>query len=235
MQTNLSFGQADILRALRDWLVAAYGPVRDKERLDPVGQFVRSFLGSRIYDRTSWNAFVRLANHYPDWDTVADAPAEDIQAILADVTYAEKKAPDLKLALRKIRVRAGAIDLDFLADLPVEQALFWLEQIHGVGRKIAAATLNFSTLRGRAFVVETHIVRVMRRFGLVRASAGIDDVYDAVMAAADDFDADDLYELHWLLKMLGQKLCTHQRAHCDRCPLSELCLKRVEAAASAAA
>ncbi|HEX4861470.1 MAG TPA: hypothetical protein VFV07_09550, partial [Rhizomicrobium sp.] len=106
------------------------------------------------------------------------------------------------------------------------------EEIYGVGRKIAAATLNFSTLRKRAMVVDTHVLRVLRRFGFVSSSAPAEEAYDAVMAAAGELDADDLYELHWHIKRLGQKFCTSVQASCAHCPLSELCLRRVESTAS---
>ena len=68
---------------------------------------------------------------------------------------------------RSACAREGS-NLDFLGDHPVEQGLRWLEEIYGVGRKIAAATLNFSTLRKRAMVVDTHVLRVLRRFGFVK-------------------------------------------------------------------
>ena len=134
----------------------------------------------------------------------------------------------MKQALQDIRARYGRISLDFLIGLDIEQALFLLRQIHGVGPKIAAAVLNFSTLRGRAFVVDTHVLRVLRRFGFVGANASTEDAYEAVMAAADDFDADDLRELHWCLKSLGQKTCSHARALCVSCTLSDICSQRTE-------
>jgi endonuclease III len=228
MQETLSFGQTNDLLSLRDSLRPVFGEIRDEWRLDPVAQFVRSFIGSRTYDRTSWQAFERLTARYADWDAVADAPVSDIEAALGDVTFADKKARELREALRKIRVRAGAIELDFLAELQVETALHWLEQIPGVGRKIAAATLNFSVLGRRAFVVDVHVIRVLRRFGFVKPNAGTREVYDAVMAAAGRFDAEALYELHWYLKRLGQKACTHFQAACASCALSQSCLRRIE-------
>ncbi len=231
MQASL-FPSPDV-RVLHQRLRSVFGPVRKAERLDAVSQFVRAFIGSRTYDAVSWEAFRRLARHFRNWDALADAPVAEIETLLTGVTHAERKAPELKLALRKIRVRAGVLDLDFLTDHPVAQGLRWLEEIHGVGRKIAAATLNFSALRRRAFVVDGHILRVLRRFALVDARAGTAQAYDAVMAAAAGFDADDLYELHWYLKGLGQKTCTHDRALCVSCPLSDICLQRVEAGATA--
>ncbi|HWA92647.1 MAG TPA: hypothetical protein VG889_21625 [Rhizomicrobium sp.] len=234
MQANLFSSPAGDLRALQDRLRSAAGRIHDPDRLDPVSQFVRSFIASRTYDRDSWQAFMRLARRFESWDGLADAPIAEILALLDGVTHAEKKAPELKEALRTIRARAGSLNLDFLGELSVPHALRWLEALHGVGRKIAAATLNFSTLRKPAFVVETHIVRVLERFGFVRMGATTEQAYDAVMAAADGFSPDDLYELHWHLKRLGQRACTQAYASCGRCALSSLCLKRVEEAARAA-
>ena len=227
--SHLPLGQQQSsLRSIREQLQNRYGRIRDEHRLDPMSQFVRCFIGSRTYDLTSWNAFLRLIIRFRDWDALADAPVAEIEAELKDVTYPEKKAPDLKRALQKIRARAGAINLDFLEDLAEEPALVWLEQIHGVGPKIAAATLNFSTLRKRCFVIDSHVLRVLQRFGIVAPKAGFKDAYRAIMAVAEGFDADELYELHWHLKNLGKDLCTREEAFCGDCPLSEICMKRVE-------
>ena len=228
MQASFPFGQTEDLQSIRDRLLLQFGRIPDWERLDPTSQFICSFLGSRTYDQKSWDAFVKLIRHFHTLDKVADAPESEIETVIRDVTYPEKKAPDLKRALRKIRARYGAVNLDFLTGWETEQALYELEQIHGVGRKISAATLNFSSLHGRAFVVDTHVLRVLRRFGFVDANATTENAYDAVMKVADDFDADGLRELHWHLKSLGQKTCSHARALCVSCPLSGICRHRVE-------
>lgn len=222
--------QAD-LNGMRLRLEAAFGKIRDEMRLDPTSQFVHALIGSRTYDEISAQAFVRLTTRYRNWDSIADARVDDVQGVLADVTYAETKAVSLGRALRKIRASAGSIDLTFLADLSVVAGHAWLENIYGVGRKIAAVTLNFSALRKRTFVVDTHVLRVMQRYGFVGARADAVAVYNVVMNSAEHLDADDLYELHWQLKYLGQKFCTHSVALCGRCPLSGICLKRVENAA----
>jgi endonuclease III len=228
MQLSFQFKQAADLRSIRDRLSFQFGKIPDGERLDPINQFVHAFLGSRTPDQISSDAFQRLKRHYQSWDVMADAPEANIRAVIWDVNFSEKKAPDLKRALRMIRARYGHLDLDFLNGLETETALFQLEQIHGVGRKIAATTLNFSTFRGRAFVVDTHVLRVLQRFGFVRVNATTENAYDAVMAVADDFDADGLRELHWLVKSLGQQTCKHSQVRCASCPLSDICMQRVE-------
>ena len=214
--------------SIRERLGARFGKIRVEERPDPVSQFVGSFIGSRTYDWKSWDAFVRLVRRYPNWDALADAPVADIEATLEGVTFSEKKAPELRQALRAIRTSFGRINLDFLKHYNVDQALNCLRQIHGVGQKIAAATLNFSSLRARAFVVDTHVLRILRRFGFVGMRADTEATYNAVMAAVDELDADDLFELHWQMKGLGQIVCTHAQALCSSCPLSDICQRRIE-------
>ena len=222
------FGQSAELATIRDRLLGLFGPQGDEIRLDPISQFIRSFLGSQTYDQVSWDAFAALVRHYQDWNKLADASPQDLAARISTVTYFEDKARDLLPALRRIRAYGGTLDLAFLRDWPVDEALRWLEMSQGVGRKIAAATLNFSSLRKRAFVADTHVIRVLARFGFVKPNADGLAVYDVVMAAAGDFDADDLYELHWLLKYLGQNICTHGRADCRACPLETACMKRID-------
>ena len=228
MQGFLFSERREDLKDVKSRLDAAFGNIRDEQRLDPTSQFVHAFIGSRTYDEIASRAFVQLVTRYQSWDDLAEAAPSEIENVLAGVTYAEDKSVNLVHALRKIRSCAGTIDLEFLADLPVEMGLSWLENIYGVGRKIAAATLNFSTLRKRAFVVDTHVLRVVRRYGFVAAQADSVAVCDAIMASASEFDADDLYELHWQLKYLGQRICMYFSAQCSLCFLSDICLRRLE-------
>lgn len=228
MQAISPFRQAADLGSIRERLTVRFGKIRVEERPDPVSQFVGSFIGSRTYDWKSWDAFARLVQRFPGWDAVADAPVADIEATLEGITFPERKAPELKQALRSIRTRFGQINLDFLAGYDVDQALDCLKQIHGFSSKIAAATLNFSALRMRAFVVDAHALRIMRRFGFVEMKADAEATYDAVMAAADGLGADDLFELHWQMKSLGQTVCTLAQALCSSCPLSDICQRGVE-------
>ncbi len=231
MQTPFDFKQAEDLRSIRGRLTAHFGKIRIENRPDPVSQFVGSILGNLTRDEVSLNVFERLMMHFRNLDVIADAPEADIEDVIWDVTYPENKAAYLKRALRIIRASSGEINLDFLADWDVEQALCWLERIEGVGRKTSAATLNFSFLRGRTFVVDAHVLRVLRRLGFVGANASAETAYDAVMSAADDFDADDLFEMHWQIKRLGQTVCKYANVSCFSCPLSDMCLQRLEAGA----
>ncbi len=228
MHPTFSFRHTTDLGVIGKRLTAHFGRIRFKDRDDPVSQFVGSFIASRTHDEQSDQAFAELVIRYPSWDALADAPVADIEVTLKRVTFPERKASGLKQALQLIRARFGWINLDFLSTYNVEQAMSCLQQIEGVGPKIAAATLNFSTLRMRAFVVDTHVLRFLKRFGFVGVRASNQVAYDTVMAAADDLNADDLFELQGRIKKLGQTVCTHAQALCGACPLSDMCLRRVE-------
>ncbi len=209
---------------LRSRLLSAFGPQRDIHRLDPVSQLVNAMISSRTRDEVSLAAFERLWRRYPSWDLLIPAPAAEIEAIIRAVNFAERKAVDLPRALRKIVAQTGALDLHFLADWEEEMSLQRLRGLPGVGTKIAATVLNFSTLRKRTLPVDTHLLRVGVRLGLLPDNADYETGYDMFMRLVpDEWDGDDLYEVHWLMKYHGQRTCTHAAPACSRCPLRDLC------------
>ena len=72
-------------------------------------------------------------------------------------------------------------------------------------------------------VVDTYVARVAGRLGFAASNDPL-KVYRAIMASAPDAcDSEDLYELHWLIKRLGQMWCTYDRAACHACVLSDIC------------
>lgn len=222
-----------ILPDVRERLLGLFGSQRPLRRMDPLSQMIKSLVSARTYDQVSWAAFVQLRKTFPDWNVLGDTPPADIQAILAPTTHAEQKARQLPVLIRVLRTRPHGLDFGFLAGHSVEEAMTWLRELPGVGPKTAAATLNFSTLAMRAFVIDTHVHRVLRRLGLVSRKGDTADAYEHMMSLIPaPWDAEDLFELHWLLKGLGQDTCTAQLALCGRCPLKSMC-PRVDVAVRA--
>ncbi len=166
---------------------------------------------------------MRLVAAYPAWSDIVRARTAEVQAIIADVTFAQDKAAHLCAALRIVADSRPDFDLGFLGSHSVGTALAWLERLPGVGRKVSASTLNFSTLGMPAFVIDTHILRILDRFGFVRPNADTRCAYDATMATLHDWSADDLAELHILMKRLGQSVCRAHHADCRQCPISKRC------------
>jgi endonuclease-3 len=235
MQAELfDFGLEDRVRNIRDRLSAAFGEMPYGTSRGPMGALIKSIISSRTRDEVSLRAYNNLRQLYPNWGEMVLATEAQIEAAIAEVTFADAKARQVLRTLQAIALRRPDFDLGFLADEPIEEALAWLKSLHGAGPKVAAATLNFSTLERRAFVMDTHILRVFRRLGLIGQKTDDQKAYDLVMAALQGWTPEQLSELHVLVKHLGQHICRYDRAGCRRCPANGLCehaLKRQQAAA----
>lgn len=211
------------MAAMRDALRQAFGPYEITLPRAPIAQLVKSMISSRTYDQVSLAAYGRLVRRFPTWADLAAAPAKQIEAAIFDVRWPERKAPHLIATLRIIQVDHPDFDLRFLRRQSVSQGLAWLEALPGVGRKIAASTLNFSILRLPALVIDTHVLRVFRRLSFVGPQADTAAAYDTVMSSLEAWTAAELRDLHILVKHLGQTLCRARRPDCPRCPIRSRC------------
>lgn len=223
MQMAFKFGVTDDIAWLRERLRGHFGNPGMVRLRTPVGQLVKSIISSRTRDEVSRAASDRLETRYPTWLALAHAPVGDIQEIIKDVSFPEDKARYLQQTLQVIAASYPDFDLTFLARMSVPKALDWLECLPGVGRKVAASTLNFSTLKMPSFVIDTHILRLLRRFGFVTHKAPILKAYDVVMGQVSEWNASELSELHMLLKRLGQTICRANDTYCHHCPIRERC------------
>ena len=213
-----------LLTEIHRRLLLRFGRQGPYLRLYPVSQLVLGLLGGRTRGEVSQAAFERLVLSFDSWSAVRDAPLEKVHRLIAAVNYAEAKAPRLKRTLAAITVGDGRPRLDHLRHLTVAESLVWLERLPGVGRKVAAATLNFSTLAKPSLVIDTHHLRVLRRVGFVGRRSDLRQAYDTVMPLLpSSWRATEICQHHVLVKRLGQELCRHAVPLCERCPLVDLC------------
>ena len=218
--------RTEILRRLQPLLVQRYGRIERAaaEWRQPEWVLVQGVIGARTKSPVSNAATDRLLTRYGSWDAVADAPLEDLQAELATQTYPNMAAARLKASLSDLVARRGSVDLSHLADMETGEAMRWLEQLPGIGRKIAAGVMNASTLDRRAIVLDGHHVRILQRMGLVPPKANTDRAFDSIMPAMpDEWTAADYDEHHLLMKKLGQTYCRPSHMQCGDCPAQALC------------
>ena len=225
MQLSLSLSRS-ALENVRDALLCEFGPQRPVARMDPISQLVKSSISGLTPDAVSWGAFLRLRAEFSCWEDLAQTPEVKVLEIIRDVAHAEDKARRLPHALRLITQKVGWLSLNHLSGRPVDEARWELQSLPGVGVKVAASVLNFSTLAMRALVVDSNVHRVARRLGLIGAG-DTTHAYQALMRLTPEaWSADDLFELHWLLKRgLGQMLCPPEAPRCGACPLRHDCAK----------
>ncbi len=204
-------------------LLGFYGEVELRERWSPLKQFIYSVLAARTRTEITYAAVRALESRFPTWESLRDAPVPDIESTIADVTFPEEKAPRLKMALMMITERVGELSLDFLARYRTDKIRAWIEQFPGAGPMVSAEVVNFSTLRRKALVMNSHHLRVAHRVGLTpRADARRTE--DLLMRLVPEtWDADRCQEHHALVKLHGQTLCTFEAPRCNACPLLQVC------------
>lgn len=200
-------------------LADEHGPLDAPTKRPPLDELVRTILSQNTSDTNSDRAFAALREHFTDWNTVADAPVTEIEDAIRSGGLAQQKAPRIRSALRDIREHRGEIDLDFLSELPDDEALAFLESMDGVGPKTAACVLAFS-LQRPIIPVDTHVHRVSKRLGLIGARTSAAKAHaelEAVVAPPDRVP------LHVALIRHGREVCKARNPRCDDCVLGDVC------------
>lgn len=211
-------------------LLAAYGEPPPPSNRDPVDALVLTILSQNTNDRLRDIAFHRLREALPSWEQVRDAPVQAIGEAIQVAGLWKQKAARIKEALQRITAERGALTLDFLRDLPTEDARRYLLSFNGVGPKTAAIILLF-TLGMPAFPVDTHVHRVTRRLGLIPDGAGREKAHELLEAL---LPPETYYAFHINVIRHGRAVCAARRPRCAECVLRDLCDYCVRTCAPAA-
>ena len=202
------------VRAIRDRLRELYGRPEARPHGEPVEELVRTVLSQNTNDRNRDVAYDRLRERFPTWGEVRDARVEDVEDTIRPGGLAYTKAPRIQEILRRL----GDDDLHWLRDAPRDEAIPFLVELPGVGRKTAACVMIFSF--GRPEIpVDTHVERVGKRLGLISPRASFDQAHDELRAIVDPEDA---WELHINLIAHGRAVC-RPLPRCDECALLRMC------------
>jgi len=206
------------VRAIRDRLRALYGRPVNEPHGHPIAELVRTVLSQNTNDRNRDVAYDRLRATLPSWVAVRDAPVTEVEAAIRPGGLSRIKAPRIQEILRRLPEREGQPTLDWLADADRDQALEYLCELPGVGRKTAACVMIFAL--GRPEIpVDTHVHRVGGRLGLFPIRASFETAHDEMLAITDPADA---YELHINLITHGRRVC-RPRPRCGECGLRRMC------------
>jgi endonuclease-3 len=192
-------------------LLARYGAPTWRSHYNPMDELVLTLLSQNTSDINSGRAFAALKARYPTWQAVLSAPVEELAATIRSGGLAQRKAPRIQAALRRILAERGDFSIDFLEDLPVAEAARWLTSFAGIGHKTASIVLLFC-FNMAAFPVDTHVGRVTRRLGIAGpkdSEEKIKAIWEAAAPAA--------------LIRHGREVCHAPRPECALCVLRNIC------------
>ena len=196
-----------------------YGVPQWRKGTPPVDELVNCILSQNTSDTNRDRGYDALRLRYPTWQDVVDAPVYELIDTIRVAGLANQKGPRIQEVLRIIQAECGDFNIDFLNDLPLEEAKAWLTSLPGVGPKTAAIVLCFAFGRP-AFPVDTHVHRVGRRIGFLPATISADKAHPVMEAIVPP---EDHYAFHINLIQHGRSICHARGPHCERCPLTEYC------------
>ncbi|HZE89675.1 MAG TPA: endonuclease III [Verrucomicrobiae bacterium] len=210
-------GLAEVIGTLE----AAYGrpSLDDHPRLPPLDELILTILSQNTHDRNRDRAWEAMRARYPDWGAVAAAPRRQLAAAIRVGGLAPTKSARIQEVLRRVFIERGAYDLDFLRDVPLEEAEAYLRGFKGVGLKTIRCVLLFSC--GRPVIpVDTHIFRVGKRLGLFPPKATPDRAHALLQEMTPPRE---MYPFHVNLITHGRKICGARSPRCEACPLAPAC------------
>lgn len=154
-----------------------------------------------------------LFEKYPDVDTLAEAPVEEIEKIVRPCGLGNSKARDISACMKMLKEEYGGKVPDQFEELL---------KLPGVGRK--SANLIMGDVFGKpAIVADTHCIRLTNRMGLVDQMKDPKKVEMELWKIIPPEEGSGFcHRLVWH----GREICTARtRPYCDKCCIKDICPK----------
>ncbi len=202
-------------------LMEFYGEQEHVARRDPMHELISTILSQRTNYANEKLAYETMHARFKTWEGIRDAPVDELTEAISASNYPEQKAPRIKEVLRRIIEEQGQANIDFLADMPLNEAMQWLLALPGVGLKTATLVLLFY-FKKPVLPVDTHVHRVSQRVGMIGPKVTHDKAHTILLdflPAAPKV----LFNFHKHFFWHGQRICTWFNPACQQCPLQDIC------------
>jgi len=200
-------------------LERTYGRKRWRTHDDPLSELVGTILSQNTSDHNSHKAYHTLRSKFKTWDEVRKARTGKVADAIRSGGLANIKARRIKDILNRIYKENHSLNLDFLKSWRTEEIKAYLKRFKGVGDKTIACVLLFS-LKRPAMPVDTHVLRVSRRLGLVSPKADASKTETILEKLVPE---DLMYQFHLNLIQHGREVCKPTNPRCQSCVLLENC------------
>lgn len=200
-------------------LLETYGEPKRKPKREVLDELLVTILSQNTTDINSDRAYQNLKSRFKNWEQVRRAPTALLEKTIKVGGLGGIKAPRIKRILEEVKNGNGSYDLSFLRKWKTDKVFSYLTTFEGVGEKTAACVLLFSL--GRPVMpVDTHILRVSKRLGLVEE----DDTPSSTQEELNRLvPKTAIYRFHLNLIRHGRLICKAQNPRCEVCCLRRNC------------
>ncbi len=177
---------------------------------NPYELAVATILSAQCTDRRVNMVTPELFRRWPDAHALAEAPREEIEAVIQSTGFYRNKAKSLSGFAEQLVTKHGGevpAEMDALVVLP------------GIGRKTANVVLGNAFGINEGVVVDTHVQRLSRRFGLTKES----DPVKVERALQPLFPQESWTMLSHLMIWHGRRVCDARKPRCGECTLADIC------------
>jgi endonuclease-3 len=197
-----------------------YGIPRRERSGDPLDILIGTILSQNTNDRNRDKAYQRLRTWFPHWKDVLETRTRSIVSAIRPGGLAKQKARRIHEILHWIRTREEKVSLAFLKKMDLEEIKKTIGTLKGIGPKTFHCLLLFGLGR-EAFPVDTHILRIGKRLGLLpeRMDAGRAHAWIVPFLPKGK-----CLSLHLNLIRFGRSVCKARKPQCNICFLTKECL-----------
>jgi endonuclease-3 len=176
---------------------------------NPFQLLIATILSAQTTDRSVNLVTPELFRRYPTATDLAAADPAEVEKLIKPTGFFRAKTQRIIAASRKLVELFGG---------EVPQTLDDLVKIPGIGRKTANVILG-AGFGAPGFAVDTHVIRLTNRIGMVRTS----DPVKIEFQVCDMVPKEDWTALSLRLILHGRRICDARRPLCEECVLNDFC------------
>jgi endonuclease-3 len=197
-----------------------YGVPRREYLGDPLDILVETILSQNTNDQNRDRAYQRLKTRFPRWEDALEAKTKSIVSAIRPGGLAEQKARRIHDILHWIKKWQGRPSLSFLNEMDSEDIKKTMGVLKGIGPKTIHCLLLFGLGR-EAFPVDTHVLRVGKRLGLIPEGMDAKKAHSWMVPLIPKKKS---LSLHLNLIRFGRSICKAKNPLCGICFLMKECL-----------
>jgi len=178
---------------------------------DPYQLLVATILSAQCTDKRVNITTPAVFEKYPDVQSLSKATFEDVFPLIKSISYPNNKTKHL-IGMAKTVVE------QFHGQIPM--TIEELTQLPGVGRKTANVVTSVIDQQPN-MAVDTHVMRVSKRIGLVPQSASTPLAVER--ALVKNIPTSYIHKAHHWLILHGRYICVARSPRCEVCGLRPAC------------